>query len=59
MDIAARGDLTVIAVLEVVVDVLWLRELCELRAASFAAQLAELDRVMRGCRVIRCAMDQA
>jgi len=58
MDIAARGDLTVIAVLEQVGDVLWLRELLELRATSFAAQLAELDRVMRHYRVIRAAMDQ-
>ena len=58
MDIAARGDLTVIAVLEAVGDVLWLRELIELRATSFAAQLSELDRIMRGYRVIRAAMDQ-
>ncbi len=58
MDFAARGDLTVIAVLEEVGDVLWLRELVELRAASFAAQLAELDRIMRGYRVVRAALDQ-
>ena len=58
MDFAARGDLTVIAVLEKVGDVLWLRELLELRATSFAQQLAELDRVMRGYRVIRAALDQ-
>jgi phage FluMu gp28-like protein len=58
MDFAARGDLTVIAVLEEVGDVLWLRELLELRATSFAAQLAELDRVMRDYRVIRAALDQ-
>ncbi len=58
MDFAARGDLTVIAVLEQVGDVLWLRELLELRATSFAAQLAELDRILRGYRVIRAALDQ-
>jgi phage FluMu gp28-like protein len=58
MDFAARGDLTVIAVLEQVGDVLWLRELIELRAKSFAAQLAELDRVMRQYRGIRAALDQ-
>jgi phage FluMu gp28-like protein len=58
VDFAARGDLTVIAVLEEVGDVLWLRELLELRATSFAAQLAELDRVMRDYRVIRAALDQ-
>lgn len=58
MDIAARGDLTVIAVLEEVGDVLACRELVELKAASFAAQLAELDRVMRGYRVARACIDQ-
>lgn len=58
MDFAARGDLTVIAVLELVGDVLWLRELIELRATSFAEQLATLDRVMRDYRVIRAALDQ-
>ena len=58
MDFAARGDLTVIAVLEEVGDVLWLRELLELRATSFAAQLAELDRVMRQYKVVRAALDQ-
>ncbi len=58
MDFAARGDLTVIAVLEQVGDVLWLRELVELRGVSFAAQLAELDRIMRDYRVVRAALDQ-
>lgn len=58
MDFAARGDLTVIAVLEQVGDVLWLRELIELRATSFAEQLATLDRVMRDYRVVRAALDQ-
>jgi phage FluMu gp28-like protein len=58
MDFAARGDLTVIAVLEEVGDVLWLRELVTLRATSFAQQLAELDRIMREYRVIRAALDQ-
>jgi len=58
MDFAARGDLTVIAVLELVGDVLWLRELIELRATSFAEQLANLDRVMRDYRVVRAALDQ-
>lgn len=58
MDFAARGDLTVIAVLELVGDVLWLRELIELRATSFAEQLATLDRVMRDYRVARAALDQ-
>ena len=58
MDFAARGDLTVIAVLELVGDVLWLRELIELRATSFAEQLANLDRVMKDYKVVRAALDQ-
>ncbi len=58
MDFAARGDLTVIAVLEEDAGVLWLREMIEMRRASFADQLAELDRVMRDYRVIRAALDQ-
>ena len=58
MDIAARGDLTVIAVLEESGARLWCRELAELRQTSFAAQLAELDRIMRQYRVVRVAMDQ-
>lgn len=58
VDFAARGDLTVIAVLEDVGDVLWLRELIELQRVSFAEQLAELDRVMRDYRVSRAALDQ-
>lgn len=58
MDFAARGDLTVIAVLEEVGDVLHCRELVELRRTSFAEQLAELDRIMREYRVTRAALDQ-
>lgn len=58
MDFAARGDLTVIAVLELVGDVLWCRELVELHRATFAHQLAELDRILRDYRVVRAALDQ-
>ncbi|HWO99760.1 MAG TPA: terminase family protein [Methylococcus sp.] len=58
MDIAARGDLTVIAVLEDVAGLLILRELKTMRGESFAAQLADLDRVMRQYRVARCCIDQ-
>lgn len=47
-----------IAVLEQLGDVLWLRELIELRATSFAEQLARLDRIMRDYRVVRAALDQ-
>ena len=58
MDIAARGDLSVIAVLEQVGDVLWTRELIRLRRTSFAEQLSLFDRVMRNYRVVRAAIDQ-
>lgn len=58
MDFAARGDLTVIAVLELVGDVLWLRELVEMRRTSFAEQLSALDRIMKEYRVSRAALDQ-
>ncbi|MBF2055097.1 MAG: terminase [Candidatus Sericytochromatia bacterium] len=58
MDFARRGDLTVIVVLEQLGDVLWLREMVELPRTSFAAQLAELDRVMQSYRVVRAALDQ-
>jgi phage FluMu gp28-like protein len=58
VDFAARGDLTVIAVTEAVGDVLWVREMVELQRVSFAAQLAEIDRVMAAYRVARVALDQ-
>jgi phage FluMu gp28-like protein len=57
MDFAARGDLTVIVVLELS-DVLWLRELVEMRRTSFAEQLSVLDRIMKEYRVSRAALDQ-
>lgn len=58
MDFAARGDLTVIAVLEDVSGILWLRDLVELRATSFSEQLQQLDRIMQSYRVVRAALDQ-
>lgn len=59
MDIAARGDLSVIAVLEDVgAGVLALREMQVMRGESFAAQLARLDAVFRAYRVARCCIDQ-
>lgn len=58
MDIAARGDLTVITVVEDVAGVLWLREMIEMRGKPFAMQLAVLDRIMREYRVVRAALDQ-
>jgi phage FluMu gp28-like protein len=58
MDIAARGDLTVLVALEVVGDVLWVRELVTLHRVPFAEQLHELDRLLGRYRVARVAMDQ-
>lgn len=58
VDIAARNDLFVIAVLEAVGDVLWVRELIVRRRISFAEQDALLDQVMQTYRVVRVAMDQ-
>ena len=58
MDIAARGDMTVIWALERVGDVLWARERVELKRAPFAAQLAELARLMARYHVVSAAMDQ-
>lgn len=58
MDFAARGDFTVLWVLEQIGDVLWARERIEMKRATFAAQLAELDRLMTRYRVVRAALDQ-
>jgi phage FluMu gp28-like protein len=58
VDIGRRRDLFVIIVLERVGDVLWQRELVSERRLSFAAQAAELDRVMQSYRVMRVCMDQ-
>ena len=58
MDVAARGDLTVLWVLERVGDVLWTRERVELHRTPFAEQLAELDRLVAYYRVGAIAIDQ-
>ncbi|GBL46266.1 phage terminase, large subunit [Sulfuriferula multivorans] len=58
IDIAARNDLFVIAVLEAVGDVLWCREMIVRRRIKFAEQDVLLDEVMRRYRVVRVAMDQ-
>lgn len=57
-DIARRGDLWVAWVWERVGDVLWTREIVELRNASFAAQDAEIARLMARYLVERLVMDQ-
>jgi phage FluMu gp28-like protein len=58
VDIAARNDLFVIWVLELVGDVLWTREIITRKRISFADQDALLDDVFRRYRVARCCMDQ-
>jgi phage FluMu gp28-like protein len=58
VDFAARGDLTVIAVLKRVGDVLWLVDLVEMREAKFSEQLAALAQVFNTHRVMAAALDQ-
>lgn len=58
VDIAARNDLFVIWVDEMVGDVAWCREIITRRRASFAEQDALLDDVFQRYRVMRCCMDQ-
>ena len=58
VDIAARNDLFVIWVMELVGDVLVTREVIARRRISFAEQDALLDDVMARYRVVRVRMDQ-
>ncbi|MCU0918731.1 MAG: terminase family protein [Burkholderiaceae bacterium] len=58
VDIAARNDLFVIWVDELVGDVAWTREIITRKRASFAEQDALLDDVFARYRVLRCCMDQ-
>jgi len=57
-DIAVRGDLWVLWVMEVVGDVLWTREVRVLRRASFAEQDAAMAEIFAKYRIARLAMDQ-
>jgi phage FluMu gp28-like protein len=57
-DIARRRDLTVFWVLEKVGDVFWTREVVSMKNASFAAQDAELDRLMAFYNIVRACGDQ-
>jgi phage FluMu gp28-like protein len=57
-DIAARNDLWVAWVLELVGDVLWTREMRVLRRATFAEQDAVVAELMQRYRVSRLSMDQ-
>lgn len=58
VDIAARNDLFVIWVVELVGEILITREIIARRRVSFAEQDALLDDVMRRYRVVRVRMDQ-
>lgn len=58
VDIAARRDLFVIWVFELVGDVLWTREIIARPRVSFAEQDRLLDEVMGRYRVVRVRMDQ-
>ncbi|MCO5083072.1 MAG: terminase family protein [Rhizobiaceae bacterium] len=58
VDIGRRNDLFVIWVFELIGDVLWTREIVELKRATFASQDAALDEVMRRYHVARVCMDQ-
>ncbi|WP_333815639.1 phage terminase large subunit family protein [Tabrizicola sp.] len=58
VDIAARNDLFVIVVSELVGEVLMVREIIAKKRISFAEQDRLLDDVMRRYRVVRVAMDQ-
>ena len=57
-DVARRRDLAVLAVLERVGDVLWVRELVVMRDWTFGAQRAEVARCLRDYRAVRVAVDQ-
>ncbi len=57
-DIARRNDLWVAWVLELLGDVMWTREIVTLKGASFAAQDAEIERLMGRYTVERLVMDQ-
>jgi phage FluMu gp28-like protein len=58
VDIAARNDLFVIWVDEIVGDVAWTREIITRKRVSFAEQDALLDDVFRRYKVIRACIDQ-
>lgn len=58
MDIAARNDLTVIWLIELVGDVYWTREIVELKRVPLREQLAELNRIMKQYHVVAGNLDQ-
>ncbi|TNG92238.1 terminase [Pasteurellaceae bacterium USgator11] len=58
MDIAVRGDLTVIWVLELLGDVYWTREIIVLKRVPLREQLERLNHVFQQYNVINCHLDQ-
>ncbi len=58
VDVARRRDLFVIVVLELVGDVLWVRQIIEARNITFSEQDQLLDEVVARYRPVRIAMDQ-
>ena len=56
-DVARRAHLAVIAVLEQVGDVLWLRELVVMQDTPYSEQRARLGRLLDDYRVVRVAVD--
>ncbi len=58
VDVAARNDLYVIWVDELVGDILWTREIIARKRITFAEQDALLADVFRRYLVLRCCMDQ-
>ena len=57
-DIAARGDLWVAWVWELVGDVKWTREIVVLKRVKFAEHDTAMDDIFKRYRVVRLAMDQ-
>lgn len=57
-DIAVRNDLWVAVVLELVGDVLWVREIIARKRITFAEQDMIMDDLFRRYRTIRAAIDQ-
>lgn len=58
VDVARRGDLWVAIVLERVGDILWLREMVELKNKTFYTQEETLAELIKKYKVIKVAIDQ-
>ncbi len=58
VDVARRGDLWVAVVLERVGDVLWMREMVELKNQTFLTQEEEMAKLIKKYKVVKIAIDQ-